>query len=77
MEVEQIQGEMVRWRLQLFYSGADERGRNGVGIVVSKELKDNLVSVSKTNDRVSGVSTHSGARRQYLLWGPYLACHRS
>ena len=25
----------------------------------------------------SGVSTHSGAHRQYLLWGPCLACHKS
>ena len=29
------------------YSGADERGRNGVGIVLSKEFKDNVVSVSQ------------------------------
>ena len=25
----------------------------------------------------SGVSTHSGAHRQYLIWGPCLACHKS
>ena len=40
---------------KLFYSGADERGRNGVGIVLSKEFKDNLVSVSRTNYRVMSV----------------------
>ena len=30
----------------MYYSGADERGRNGVGIILSKELKDSRVSVS-------------------------------
>ena len=25
----------------------------------------------------SGVSTHSGAHRQYLIWGPCLACNKS
>ena len=25
----------------------------------------------------SGVSTHSGARRQYIIWGPCLTCHKS
>ena len=24
-----------------------------------------------------GVSTHYGAHRQYLIWGPCLACHKS
>ena len=40
---------------KLFYSGADERGRNGVGIVLSKEFKDSHMSVSRTNDRVMSV----------------------
>ena len=26
---------------------------------------------------ISGVSTHSGAHRQYLIWGPCLACSKS
>ena len=45
---------------KLFYSGADERGRNGVGIVLSKEFKDSLVSVSRTNDRVMSVKLGIG-----------------
>ena len=45
---------------KLFYSGADERGENGVGIVLSKERKDSLVCVSKTNDRVMSVKLGIG-----------------
>ena len=45
---------------KLFYSSADERGRNGVGIVLSKEFKDSLVSVSRTNDRVMSVKLGIG-----------------
>ena len=33
--------------------------------------------VDVLNRRSSGVSTHSGARRQNLIWGPCLACHKS
>ena len=33
-------------------SGADERGRNGVGIVFSKEMKENVVSVERMNKRI-------------------------
>ena len=47
---------------KLYYSGVDERGRHGVGIVYSKELKDSLVSVSRTNDRVMGVKLGIGQR---------------
>ena len=40
---------------KLFYSGANLQGRNGVGIVLSKDLKDSLVSVSRRSDRVMSV----------------------
>ena len=36
-------------------SGADDQGRNGVGIVLSKDLKEDLISVSKRSDRVMSV----------------------
>ena len=40
---------------KLLYNGADESGRNGVRIVLSRELiKDSLVSVSRRNDQVMG-----------------------
>ena len=45
---------------KLFYSGADERWRNGVGIVLSKEFKDSLMSVSRTNDLVMSVKLGIG-----------------
>lgn len=40
---------------KLFYSEANFQGRNGVGIVLSKELKDSLVSVSQRRDRVMSI----------------------
>ena len=41
---------------KLLYRGAYERGRNGVGMALSKkQLKDSLVSVSRRNDRVMSV----------------------
>ena len=39
---------------KLLYNGVDESGRNGVRIVLSRELKDSLVSVSGRNDQVMG-----------------------
>ena len=36
-------------------SGANKQGRNGVGIVLSKELKEDLISVSKRSDRVMSI----------------------
>ena len=40
---------------KLLYSGANKEGRNGVGIVLSKEFKDSLVSVNRTSDRVMSI----------------------
>ena len=42
-------------RLQVVLQWCRCEGRNGVGIVLSKERKDCLVSVSITNDRVMSV----------------------
>ena len=36
---------------KLFYSGKD-RHRNGVGIIVAKDLVDNIVSVVRKGDRI-------------------------
>ena len=35
---------------KLIRSGANKQGRNGVGIVLSKDLKEDLISVSKRSD---------------------------
>ena len=37
---------------KLLRSGANKQGRNGVGIVISKDLKEDLISVSKRSGRV-------------------------
>ena len=61
---------------KLFYSGADERGRNGVGIVLSKEFKDSLVSVSRTNDRVMSVKLGIGETVVNVIcaYAPQMGC---
>ena len=61
---------------KLFYSGADERGRNGVGIVLSKEFKDSLVSVSRTNDRVMSVKLGIGETVVNVIcaYAPQVGC---
>ena len=51
----------------MFYSGADERGRNGVEITLSKELMDGLVSVSRMNDRVMSVKLDRGETAVNIL----------
>ena len=61
---------------KLFYSGADEKGRNGVGIVLSKEFKDSLVSASRTNDRVVSVKLGIGETVVNVIcaYAPQVGC---
>ena len=40
---------------KLIRSGANKQVRNGVGIVLSKDLKEDLISVSKRSDRVMSI----------------------
>ena len=49
-EMEGGGGEIGGSRLKLIRSGANKQGRNGVGIVLSKDLKEDLISVSKRSD---------------------------
>ena len=37
---------------KLFYSGGNAQGRNGVGIILAKELKNNVLEVKRRNDRL-------------------------
>ena len=46
---------------KLFYSGANEEGRNGVGIVLSKELKESLIGVNRKSDRIMSLKLGLGA----------------
>ena len=69
--VEGEQCERVR-----YYSGADATGRNGVGIVLSKEHKDSLVSVSRTNDLVMRVKLGIGETVGNVIcaYAPQVGC---
>ena len=60
----------------MFYSGAYEKGRNGVGIVLSKGFKDSLVSVSRTNDRVMSVKLGIGETVVNVIcaYAPQVGC---
>ena len=50
--VEVICGRELGGGFKLIYSGTSERGRNGVGTVLSGEMKESVVSVSRRSDRV-------------------------
>ena len=72
--------ERVRWRCKLYYSGADETGRYfGVGTVLSKELQDSLVSVSRTNDRVMSVKLGIGETvvNAICAYAPQVGCEEA
>ena len=43
--------ELENTGYKIYYTGLDRR-RNGVGIVVDKDLKDNVVTVSRKGDRI-------------------------
>ncbi|XP_068203673.1 craniofacial development protein 2-like [Palaemon carinicauda] len=46
---------------KLYYSGVNMGGRNGVGIILSKELKENLIGVNRKNDRIMSSKLGLGA----------------
>ena len=50
--MEREQSEIVGGGCQLLRSGANEQEWIGVGIVLSKELKEDLISASKESDPV-------------------------
>ena len=54
-EMEGEQGKIVGRRMQVDTQWANKQGRNGVGIVLSKDLKEDLISVSKRSDRVMSI----------------------
>lgn len=44
----------------MFYSAADEGGRNVVGIVLNAPQKDNMVRTTRLNDRMMGMKAIIG-----------------
>ena len=59
---------------KLLYSGADERGRNGVGIVLSKEFKDSLINCECEQNKRSSDECQVRHRRDC---GQRYLCRRS
>ena len=45
--------------LKLFYSGIQNE-RNGVGVILGKELKENVLGVTRVSDRVMSLRVLSG-----------------
>ncbi len=62
----------------MLYSGANENGRNGVGIVLSKDLKGSLVSVRRRGDRGMSIKLSFGAQNVNIVCGyaPQVGCQR-
>ena len=49
------QSDIVGGGCKLLRSGANEQEWNGVGIILSKELKEDLISVSRKGDPVMSI----------------------
>ncbi|XP_008486018.1 craniofacial development protein 2-like, partial [Diaphorina citri] len=64
---------------KLFYSGADHRGRNGVGIIVDKELKEEVCEVERINDRIMSMKLAIGKSlsRVICVYAPQVGCDDS
>ena len=52
---------------KLYYSGANEEGRNGVGIILSKDLKENTLGVNRRSDRIMSLKLGLGASMIYVV----------
>ena len=61
---------------KLFYSGADVRARNGVGIVVDRELKGEVCEVYRKSDRIMSVKLDIGGgyTRVICAYAPQTGC---
>ena len=53
--MEREQSEIVGGGCKLLRSGANEQQWHGVGIVLSKELKEDLIGVSRKSDPVMSI----------------------
>ena len=67
------QSEIVGGGCKLLRTVANEKEWNGVGIVLSKELKEDLISVSRKNDPV--MSIELGLKEMAVI--KYHMCLRS
>lgn len=64
---------------KLFYSGANRDGRNGVGIILDRYLKEQLVRVNRRNDRIMSVGIECGVTTLNIVcaYAPQPGCEES
>ncbi|XP_022194717.2 craniofacial development protein 2-like [Nilaparvata lugens] len=51
----------------MFYSSVDSNARNGVGIIVDRHLKEEVMSVERRNDRIMSLRLNVGETETTLL----------
>ena len=61
---------------KLLYSGTDERGRCGVGVFLSKEMKDEVVEVERISCRIMKVKLCCGGHAINIVsaYAPQVGC---
>ena len=61
---------------KLFYSGANAQGRNGVGIVLSEGLKNEVTEVLRKNDRIMRLKICCGGEEMNIIsaYAPQVGC---
>ena len=60
---------------RILYSGANRNGRNGVGIVLAKEVRDEVIEVNRRSDRVMRVKLNVGETVNILcVYAPQVGC---
>ena len=68
------QSELVGRGYKLLRSGANEQEWNGVAIVLSKELKEDLISVSRKSDPVSSIELGLEETAINIMCTPQVGC---
>ena len=61
---------------KLIYSGADERGRNGVGVVLDPQTKEELVEVARKSSRILRIKLVYGQKAINVIsaYAPQVGC---
>ena len=62
---------------KIFYSGANKQGRNGVGIILSQELKNTVIEVNRKDDRTMRVKLSDGEGIMNIIsaYAPQVGCN--
>ena len=61
---------------KLIYSGANHEGRNGVGMVLSSEMKEEIIEVNRRNDRIIWIRlmVENCALNVFSVYAPQIGC---